>query len=67
MIDRKTAEAARRRALAIESATNAAELESERVACVATWNSFCAAETLRMAPKSNAVKVYETYRKLGWS
>lgn len=75
MIDRKTAEAARRRVIQIDAAVDPDPklyaggtinaLRSERAECCKVWNEFCAEETKRLAaPK---FPVYETYRKLGWS
>jgi hypothetical protein len=61
MIDRKTAEAARRRVIQIDSAgdpdpklyaggtINA--LRAERAECCKLWNDFCAQETARLAAK----------------
>jgi hypothetical protein len=65
MIDRKTAEAARRRAIQLDHCSqncscsrggNAAScectsLETERRACVKLWNEFCVQETNRLAAK----------------
>lgn len=51
MIDRKTAEAARRRAIEIEQTTDCYPMGDEHSACVKVWNEFCAQETRRLARK----------------
>ena len=54
-IERKYAEAARRRALDIEECqdtTGFADCEPERRECVAIWNAFCLEDAARLnAPK----------------
>jgi len=70
MIDRKTAEAARRRVIQIDDLEDAATLEqrAERGRLVRIWNAFCAEEQRRLdARKEPKAQVYETYRALGWS
>lgn len=60
MIERKTAEAARRRVIEIDRydrevyrAEFLATLDAERAECVKLWNEFCAEETKRLAaPKA---------------
>jgi hypothetical protein len=64
VIDRKTAEAARRRVLEIDK--QADDLSAERGPLVQLWNEFCCQEQARLDAKSEFA-VYETYRKLGWN
>lgn len=53
MIDRKTAEAARRDVIAIDAQSNPSEVDRiHRDECCKVWNEFCIAETRRMAAKS---------------
>ena len=67
LTERQIAEAARRRAIELAS-LGCDHWDAERVACVKVWNEFCEKEARRLARKdSTAVKVYETYRRLGWA
>ncbi len=71
-IDRKTAEAARRKVIQIDALLNTDTEDDHlvRADCLKIWNDFCAQETNRLAAKdkrANLTAVYETYRKLGWA
>lgn len=69
MIDRKTAETARRTAIRIDNMSKPDGVDlAIRKDCVRVWNEFCAAEERRLSAKpSDAMAIALTYRKLGWS